>query len=127
MFRFCKTSICYTHPMLQDSSHSLLLDPVQLATILNQLEASQRPASRLYARVRLGSFVTLTAKDYSETLELQLVEPGDSNPALNKVSFLSPVGAAILGKRRGAEVVVKTSIGDFEWIITCVRQHRGDF
>lgn len=113
--------------MLQDSSHSLLLDPVQLATILNQLEESQRPASRLYARVRLGSFVTLTAKDYSETLELQLVEPGDSNPALNKVSFLSPVGAAILGKRRGAEVVVKTSIGDFTWIITCVRQHRGDF
>lgn len=113
--------------MLKDSSHRLLLNPVQLASILNQLEESQRPASRLYTRVKLGSFVTLTATDYSETLELQLVEPGDSNPARNKVSFLSPVGAAILGKRRGAEVTVETSIGSFDWIITCVRQNRGDF
>lgn len=113
--------------MLQDSSHRMLLDPVQLASILNRLEASTRPTSRLHGRVTVGSFVTLTAADYSETLELQVVEPNESMPARNRVSFLSPVGAAILGKRRGSEVRVTTNFGNFDWIITCVRQHRGDF
>lgn len=127
MFRFCKTSICPHNPMLQDATQQLLMDDVQLATLLDRLKLSANPRASLEQRVRVGSYVTLTSADFTESLAFQLVEPNNSKPQQNRISYLSPLGAAALGLRAGAELQVRSESGPNQWIITDVRQSRGDF
>ena len=43
--------------------------------------------------------------------DLEIVEVPNANPALGKISFLSPVARAILGKRYPSRVVVKAPNG----------------
>lgn len=127
MFRFCKTSICPKNPMLHDASQQLLMDDVQLATLLDRLKLSASPQASLEQRVRIGSYVTIVSSDFNENLDVQLVEPCDSKPQHNRISYLSPLGAALLGLRTGAEITVPTGAISRNWIITDVRQHPGDF
>ena len=44
--------------------------------------------------------------------EYQLVEANEANPLLGKISSVSPVGSAILGRRIGDEVTVSTPGGE---------------
>lgn len=128
MFRFCKTSICPTHPMLQDAGQQLLLDDVRLATLLHNLKLAGSPAATLERRVRVGSYVTLTSPDFSENIEVKLVEPTASRPQRNRISYLSPLGSTLLGLRPGSEVsILNGEDGISEWIIADVRQYAGDF
>lgn len=113
--------------MLQDATQQLLMDDVQLATLLDRLKLSANPRASLEQRVRVGSYVTLTSADFTESLAFQLVEPSHSKPQQNRISYLSPLGAAALGLRAGAELHVRSESGPNQWIITDVRQSRGDF
>ena len=48
--------------------------------------------------------------------DLEIVDISEANPLLGKISFLSPVAKAILGKRYPARVKLKTPTGK---IIEC--------
>jgi len=126
MFRFCKTSICPKHPMLQDTSQQLLLDDVQLASLLNKLKLASGRSAPLEQRARVGSYINVTSSDFTESFDFQLVEPCDSRPERNRISYFSPLGAAVLGQRAGTEITVPTSNSPEKWVITDVRQYRGD-
>lgn len=113
--------------MLHDASQQLLMDDVQLATLLDRLKLSSTPQASLEQRVRVGSYVTIASPDFKESLDVQLVEPCDSKPLHNRISYLSPLGAALLGLRLGAEFTVAAGKGLHDWVVTDVRRHPGDF
>jgi transcription elongation factor GreA len=66
------------------------------------------------SRVRVGSRVTLKEKASDRSVAYQLVEPNESSPLAGKISVVSPVGAAILGR---AVVSVKTPKGTQTYVI----------
>jgi transcription elongation factor GreA len=53
--------------------------------------------------------------------EYQLVEPNEANPLVGKISIVSPVGSAILGRRLGEEVLVKTPGGEQTFTINEIK------
>lgn len=124
MFRFCKTSICPENAMLQEASRQLLLDDVQLASLLDRFKLASTSQASLEQRIQIGSYVTLISANFTESLEVQMVEPCDSRPSRNKISYFSPLGAALIGLRMGAEVDLPTTGEDGKWIVSDVRLTR---
>lgn len=61
--------------------------------------------------VRIGSKVTLVEADSGEKLTYKIVGSVEADPAQQKISNESPVGAAIMGQKKGASVKVKTPSG----------------
>ena len=61
--------------------------------------------------VSLGSVVRLRDLDAKETLEYHIVGSAEANPAEQKLSNESPVGRAILGRKKGETVEVTTPRG----------------
>ncbi|MCL2166654.1 MAG: transcription elongation factor GreA [Clostridiales bacterium] len=72
--------------------------------VIEDTEEGQNHAS-------LGSTVTLVDLDLDETLEYTIVGAAEANPMNNRISFESPVGAAILGHVRGDEIEVQVPAG----------------
>jgi transcription elongation factor GreA len=62
-------------------------------------------------KVHIGSKVTLTESESGRPVLYQLVEPNEASPLNGKISIVSPVGSAILGRARGDEVIVVTPAG----------------
>jgi transcription elongation factor GreA len=71
------------------------------------IEAGDVPAGI----VSVGSVVRLRDVDAKETVEYYIVGSAEANPAEQKLSNESPVGKAILGKKKGETVEVATPRG----------------
>jgi transcription elongation factor GreA len=71
------------------------------------VEAAATPAGE----VGLESRVVVNDIDEDEEWELQIVDARQADPANDKVSIQSPVGQALLGRRVGDTVEVKTPGG----------------
>lgn len=61
--------------------------------------------------VSVGSKVKLLDKEYNEELDYVIVGSSEADPFNNRISNESPVGSAILGKKKGATVEVNTPDG----------------
>jgi transcription elongation factor GreA len=61
--------------------------------------------------VSIGSLVRLRDVDAKQTVEYHIVGSAEANPAEQKLSNESPVGKAILGKKKGETVEVPTPRG----------------
>jgi transcription elongation factor GreA len=61
--------------------------------------------------VSVGSHVRLRDVAAKETVEYHIVGSAEANPFENKLSNESPVGQAILGKKKGETVEVATPRG----------------
>jgi transcription elongation factor GreA len=59
--------------------------------------------------VDVGSVVTILFDGKEQ--RFQIVEPEEADPTEGKISFKSPLGQAILGKRVGDETIVETPSG----------------
>lgn len=62
-------------------------------------------------RVGLGSMVTVRDLDYGDEWTLTLVSPYEADPDKDRISDHAPVGRALIGKRVGDSVEVKTPGG----------------
>jgi transcription elongation factor GreA len=69
--------------------------------------------------VRLNSVVTIQEKGY-EPEAYHIVGPAEADPRNGKISDVSPLGRALLGKREGDNVTVKAPDGSFEYVILSV-------
>ena len=67
--------------------------------------------------VSLGSHVKLRDVEAKKTLEYDIVGSAEANPAANKLSNESPVGKAIIGKKKGETVDVATPRGSLKFKI----------
>ena len=70
--------------------------------------------------VELGS--TLKIKRLSDNTEqtLTLVGSEEADLATDKISYLSPIGSGLLGKKKGAEITVHTPKGEVNYQIISI-------
>lgn len=69
--------------------------------------------------VRVGSTVTVQEEDFDpETF--RIVGAAEANPMEGMISNESPLGQALLGKKKGSKVKVKTDAGEFTYKIKSV-------
>lgn len=79
----------------------------ELEHVLRNVKVIKKPKSD--GQVRLGSSVTL--KDGGKPLNYQVVGTMEADPAAGKISDESPIGIALLGKKVGDKVDIKTPAG----------------
>jgi transcription elongation factor GreA len=72
--------------------------------------------------VSIGSIVTLKDLEYGETVEYSIVGSAESDPLENKISNESPVGKAILGKKKGSSVDVTVPAGIIQYKIIDIKK-----
>lgn len=77
----------------------------EIENILQNVEIIKKPKGD--SKVQLGSTVTL--KD-SDTKTFQVVGTVEADPLNGKISDESPIGRALLGKKLGDEVEIKTPV-----------------
>lgn len=67
--------------------------------------------------VGLGSKVKLWDEEFEEEIEYSIVSTTEADPANNKLSQESPVGKALLGKKKGDKVTASTPGGEISFKI----------
>ena len=73
------------------------------------------PASIKSDKIVFGATVTLVDVQKGTEVIYQIVGKDESNIAQGKISFLSPLGKALIGKEEGDTVLVKAPKGDIEY------------
>ncbi len=62
--------------------------------------------------VRMGAVVTIVEEGTGEEESYSIVGAAEANPREGKISHESPIGSALLGRRKGEKVRVKTPGGE---------------
>ncbi len=78
------------------------------------------PAEKRGAKVFFGATVVLEDDDGNEE-EFQLVGEDEIEAAKRRISWRSPIGAALLGKREGDDVRVVTPAGTKSFTVVEIR------
>ena len=86
----------------------------EIDNILNNVEIIKKTTS---GKVQLGSVVTLTN---GTTKEFQVVGTVEADPLNGKISDESPIGKALLGKKVGDQVEIKTPAETTAYTITAI-------
>ncbi len=68
-------------------------------------------------RIHVGSKIKVQDVSFNETLDYRIVGSSEADPREGRISDESPVGAALLGHKKGQTVVVKTPGGDVKYKI----------
>lgn len=74
---------------------------------VESIDVSKLPTDR----IAYGSVVVLFDIDKEEKVTYELVTSEESDPEKGKISTVSPIGQALMGKEEGDEVKVKTPTG----------------
>ncbi len=90
----------------------------ELEHILANVEVIKAPKGD--SKVQLGSTVTLTSKD-GKTKEFQVVGTVEADPLEGKISDESPIGQALLNKKEGEEVEIKTPAETATYTVTHIK------
>ncbi len=72
--------------------------------------------------VNLGLMVKVLDVEFNEEIEYEIVGSSHSNSLEDKISSESPLGAAMMGKKVGDEVVVEAPAGVFRYRILGIRK-----
>ena len=70
--------------------------------------------------ISLGSFVKVYDNDFEEEVEYTIVGSNEANPMEGKISDLSPIGRALIGKRAGDSISVAAPGGTIELKVLAV-------
>lgn len=80
------------------------------AQVIDETEISK-------SKVTLGCLVTIKDEETGEEEEYHMVGPREQDIFRNKISSESPVGQAIMEKRKGDQIIVKTPAGAIKYKI----------
>jgi transcription elongation factor GreA len=72
--------------------------------------------------VSIGSTVILKDMEFNDEVKYTIVGSAESNPLENKISNESPVGQALLGKRKGTVVDVNVPAGTIQYEILDIKK-----
>lgn len=72
--------------------------------------------------VSVGAKVVLHDEEFGENIEYTIVGTAESDPSENKISNESPVGKAILGKKKGEIVEVSVPAGIIKYKIIDIKK-----
>lgn len=73
------------------------------------------------SKVSIGSTVTLHDIEFAEKVEYTIVGPAESDVMENKISYESPMGKELLGKKVGDTVSVEAPIGTLKYEVLGIR------
>ena len=77
--------------------------------------------------ISLGSTVVVYDEDEEEEIKYSIVGSNETNPLEGKISDLSPIGKALMGKREGDVVSVDTPIGAIKMrVLSVTRSSKSD-
>lgn len=85
---------------------------VQLEGIMKNTEIITSHGTEV---IDVGSSVTLEKVKTGEKVVYELVGSEESDLSVNKISYLSPLGSAILGKKKGESFTFETPKGKVEY------------
>ncbi len=88
----------------------------ELEHILQNVEVITKPRSD--SKVRLGSTVKLKGKTAEKVF--QVVGTVEADPLNGKISDESPIGVALIGKKEGEEVEIKTPVDTNKFVIASI-------
>lgn len=95
--------------------HEAKLNQTRLEKQIGELERAVQYARVIErtdaAGVQLGSKVKLLDLEFDDELDVELVGAFESDPAAGRVSISSPMGDALAGKEKGAEIEVDAPAG----------------
>jgi transcription elongation factor GreA len=102
-----------------DAKNEQMLLEHRIATLEERLRDARVISKKDIAKdvVSVGSKVKLRDVAAKETIEYQIVGSAEANPAANKLSNESPVGKAIIGKKKGETVEVTAPRGTLKFKI----------
>ena len=91
----------------------------RIATLEDRLKSSRVVNKKEISKdvVSIGSHVKLRDMDAKQTIEYHIVGSAEANPAEYKLSNESPVGKAIIGKKKGEVVEVSAPRGSLKFKI----------
>jgi transcription elongation factor GreA len=92
---------------------------LEIEKMLERAQIIDEEAAHSSSEVRIGSTVTVRGPG-TKKHEYQLVGPAEAAPSEGRISHESPVGRALLGKKRGDKVQVTTPSGVVEMAIVSV-------
>ena len=72
-------------------------------------------------KVKLESIVTVLDTAFDEEVTYTIVGPSEVNALENKISDESPLGVALMGKKKGDSVVINAPAGELEYKIVAVK------
>jgi transcription elongation factor GreA len=102
-----------------DAKNEQMLLEHRIATLEERLRDARVITKKDVAKdvVSIGSKVKLRDVAARQTVEYQIVGSAEANPAQNKLSNESPVGKAIIGKKKGETVEVSAPRGTLKYKI----------
>ena len=92
----------------------------EIEKMLEKAQLIDEDAAHHSKEVRVGSTVTVRLKNGSRQ-KFQLVGPVEANPSEGRISHESPVGQALLGKKRNDKVKVSAPGGNTTMTVVSVR------
>jgi regulator of nucleoside diphosphate kinase len=111
-----------------------LLDPGSLPRLAGEPRAAlvavlaeasvSNDVSELECRIGIGDRITLVSPvDSRDWYKPEIVLPHDADLDADRISVLTPVGLAVLGRRIGERVSWETPAGERRMTITAVQKH----
>ena len=102
-----------------DAKNEQALLEHRIATLEERLRNARVLSKKDVAKdvVSIGSKVRLRDIDAKQTVEYRIVGSAEANPSENKLSNESPVGKAIIGKKKGETVEVTAPRGKMKFKI----------
>ena len=92
----------------------------EIKNILENSEVSEKD-NKNKTKVKLESIVTVLDVELGEEIAYTIVGPSEVNALENKISDESPLGMAIMGKKKGDSVVINAPAGELEYRILAVK------
>lgn len=122
-----KLAISYGDLKENSEYHSAKEDQAFMETRITQLEKMLNKAKVVDAdeidlsKVQVGSTVVLNDIEFAEKLSYQIVGPAEADVADNKISYESPLGKELIGRRVGDVVRVDAPAGVVEYELLEIR------
>jgi transcription elongation factor GreA len=92
-----------------------------IEALLRDATIIEAPTSAAGGRIDLGSKVSIADPETpADVTVYELVGPPEADPSAGRISNMSPVGRALVGKTAGETVKVRTPRGDAEFLIVAV-------
>ncbi|WP_025693223.1 transcription elongation factor GreA [Paenibacillus zanthoxyli] len=122
-----KVAISYGDLKENSEYHSAKDDQAFMETRIKQLENMLKYARVVSAdsldvtSVGVGSIVVLNDIEFSEKVEYRIVSPAEADVAQNKISYESPLGKELIGKKAGSFIKVDAPAGVIEYELLEIR------
>lgn len=72
-------------------------------------------------KIGMGSSVTIRKSGTKKDKTVQMVGEFEADPNANKISIASPLGAALVGKKKGDTVIVKAPAGEMKYEVADIK------